>query len=236
MRKIFATSIAAIAIAGTTVAFAQPAPPAPPGVQATSPYMPLPPERPVRPMPVKKMAHPQTRADVQAHVQRMFARLDTNHDGFVTKAEAEAAHGKMMGDMHTRMEKRFAEGGHPRPDRGAMFDRLDTNHDGMISRQEYLAGKPEIREHRVMVMRNSDGPMPMGPGSVHGMHGMRMGMMGGRLFDLADANHDGRVTLQEMTAAALQHFDMADANHDGTITPEERMQMHQRMRMQHKPG
>lgn len=233
MRILFAASIAAIAITGATAAFAQSAPPAPPGVQATSPYMPLPPERAARPQPMRKMAHPQTRADVQAHVQKMFARLDTNHDGFVTKAEAEAAHGKMMGDMHARMEKRFAEAGRPRPDRGAMFDRLDANHDGMISRQEFLAAKPEMREHRMMVMRNSGGPMPMGPGSTRAM---KMGMMGGHMFDMADTNHDGRVTLQEMTAAALQHFDMADANHDGRITPQERMQMHQRMRMEHKPG
>jgi Ca2+-binding EF-hand superfamily protein len=229
MRKLFIGSIAAVAIAGTTSAFAQSAPPAPAGVQATSPYMPLPPERPVRPERAMKMAHPQTRADVQAHVQRMFAMLDTNHDGFVTKAEAEAAHAKMMDGMHAK--GMGAEGLPPLPNRSAMFDRLDANHDGVISRQEYLAAKPEIREHRVMVMRNSDGQMHDGAGMR--MHAMNMG---GHMFDLADANHDGRVTLQEMTAAALQHFDMADTNHDGTLTPEERMQMHQRMRGEHKPG
>jgi hypothetical protein len=31
----------------------------------------------------------------------------------------------------------------------------------------------------------------------------------------------------------LRHFDMADANHDGQITPDERKQMHQRMRAEH---
>jgi len=46
------------------------------------------------------------------------------------------------------------------------------------------------------------------------------------MFERADANHDGRVSLQEMTAAALQHFDAADANHDGKLTPDERMRMH----------
>jgi len=51
--------------------------------------------------------------------------------------------------------------------------------------------------------------------------------MHGRMFESADANHDGKVSLQEMTNAALQHFDMADANHDGKLTPDERMKMHQ---------
>jgi len=57
------------------------------------------------------------------------------------------------------------------------------------------------------------------------------------MFESADANHDGKVSLQEMTDAALHHFDEADANHDGTLTPEERMQMHQHMKAEHaKPA
>ena len=63
-----------------------------------------------------------------------------------------------------------------------------------------------------------------------------MGGMGGHMFEMADANRDGRVTLQEATNAALRHFDTADVNRDGQLTPEERMQMHQRMRAERKPG
>jgi hypothetical protein len=51
---------------------------------------------------------------------------------------------------------------------------------------------------------------------------------------MADANRDGRVTLPEATNAALRHFDMADLNRDGQITPDERMQMRQRMRTEHR--
>jgi Ca2+-binding EF-hand superfamily protein len=50
------------------------------------------------------------------------------------------------------------------------------------------------------------------------------------MFTMTDANKDGRVTLQEATAAALRHFDMADANRDGQVTREERRQMRQQMR------
>jgi Ca2+-binding EF-hand superfamily protein len=48
---------------------------------------------------------------------------------------------------------------------------------------------------------------------------------GRRLFDMADTNHDGRVSLQEAESAALAHFDKADLNHDGKITPDERQQI-----------
>ena len=45
--------------------------------------------------------------------------------------------------------------------------------------------------------------------------------MGGHMFEMADANKDGRVSVQEATAAALQHFESADANRDGTVTRDE---------------
>ena len=62
---------------------------------------------------------------------------------------------------------------------------------------------------------------------MHGMGGMGFG---GHLFEMADANKDGRVSLAEAQAAALEHFDRADLNHDGKLTPEERQQARQLMR------
>ena len=60
--------------------------------------------------------------------------------------------------------------------------------------------------------------------------GFGMGMHGA-MFERADANRDGRVSLQEATNAALQHFDQADANRDGKLTPGERMRMRQERRV-----
>jgi Ca2+-binding EF-hand superfamily protein len=45
-----------------------------------------------------------------------------------------------------------------------------------------------------------------------------------RMFDIADANKDGRVSLEEAQQAALRQFDAADLNHDGVLTPDERRQ------------
>jgi Ca2+-binding EF-hand superfamily protein len=171
------------------------------------------------------------------HVRRMFARLDTNKDGFVTRDEVEGFHHRlagMSGDMHRRIEEHRGMTG----DRGRIFDRLDTNHDGVISREEFMKAAPEMRERRVMIMREDAGMPRMDGMGVHkmGMHHMGMGGFGEHLFAMADKNHDGRVSLQEAESAALAHFDRADLNHDGKITPEERRQAHEMMRREHRPG
>ena len=157
----------------------------------------------------------QTRAGIEAKVARHFAQLDTNHDGFLTQAEADAG----MQALQARLM-----GGHR--EHHPSFEQLDANRDGAISRSEWNANEAQ-REQRIAGRdRKHDGQPDMhrmgGPGGAQ--------RFGGQMFALADANHDGRVTLQEAQAAMLRHFDMVDLNHDGRITPEERMQMHERMR------
>ena len=180
-----------------------------------------------------------TRAEVQAMVQAHFAQIDTNHDGFITKAEMEAAHANMNMGGHAMGERGMGErgmGDHAMRDPNAAFDRLDTNKDGMISRDEFAKGRELRIEQRVVI--NGDGKMPMGEGMrMHGKGGMGgMGMMMGGMMKMADANKDGRVSLQEATAAALQRFDRADTNHDGRLTPDERRAAHQMMSQMRKAG
>jgi Ca2+-binding EF-hand superfamily protein len=180
-----------------------------------------------------------TRDEAVQHVRKLFARLDANKDGFLTREEVDSFHDKMMG-MHGDIEKRLGEHGVMMSDRGAMFDRLDANHDGNISRQEFMAAQPRPQERRVMIFRNGPdgGPgapgAPGEPGMKMRMHGM--GGFGGHLFEMADSNRDGRVSLQEAEAAALAHFDKADLNHDGKITPEERQQAHQFRHGERRPS
>ncbi len=218
MTKLLLGGVAAAAIVAIAPATAQPAPPPPPAA----------PQVEVQTMRMPMRA--QTRDEVVQHVREMFTRLDTNRDGFVTRQESDAAKQGMSGDRRARFAQRLAERGEP--DRGAAFDRIDANRDGMITRQEFLAAKPQVRT-RVFTMHNGEGPVEVGgaPGQprvkVKRMHGMGMR---GKMFESADANRDGRVSLQEMTSAALQRFDKADVNRDGQISPEERMQRHQRNR------
>jgi Ca2+-binding EF-hand superfamily protein len=254
---------AAVAALATTPVLAQTAPPTPPGVaQGTGPAMPMPRMQPMPPMvPMPRMRGMErmhmmmsggamTRDEMLRHVRELFARLDTNKDGYVSRDEIEALHAKFA-NTGAEMHKRIEEHGMPMGNRAAMFDRLDTNHDGVISRQEFMAAKPVVhREERVMVMR--DGGTPAEPGMdgmehrkmefrfrtmapLHGM-GVGMGGMGMHLFEMADTNHDGRVSLQEAEALAMQHFDRADLNHDGRITPDEQRQAHELMRREHHPS
>jgi hypothetical protein len=193
MKTLILSSVAVAALA-VTAAYAQPA----------SPLRPL-------PAPAAKV---HTRAEVQAHVAQMFARLDTNRDGAVTQAEADAARGQFIEKRRERVSQRGS----------AAFDRLDANKDGQVSRQEWDAGR-QVREERMAMHDGARGG--------HGMHRAGMGF-GGRMFGMADANKDGRVTLAEAQAAALQHFDRVDLNHDGSITPEERRQAREQWRAQRR--
>lgn len=174
-----------------------------------------------------------TRAEVGEHVRKLFARFDANHDGFITREEIESI-GQGMMAMHGDLQQRHAGHENVMGDRAALFDRLDTNHDGTISRQEFMTSQPQIREQRMIIMRR-DG-VAAGQSQMPGMHEMHMHAMGGfgaHLLEMADTNHDGRVSLEEAEAAALAHFDRADLNHDGKLTPEERQQAHQMMRQHH---
>lgn len=167
----------------------------------------------------------QTRAEVQAKVAEHFAKVDANHDGSVTKAEADAAMQGFRAHFADRMKERRGDR------REHAFEQLDINRDGSISRAEWDAGAAK-REQRIASRdRNGDG-RPDGRRFHRGMHGM--GGFGGQMFEMADANKDGRVTLQEAQAAALRHFDMADSNRDGQVSPDERRQMHERMRAEHR--
>jgi Ca2+-binding EF-hand superfamily protein len=189
----------------------------------------------------QKPMRTETRNEVVTHVRDMFARLDTNRDGFITREEADAADQKMAGDMREKFAKRLAERGTPMAPGATMasgsgFDRLDLNKDGVITRDEFNQARSTMNERRVIVMREG-GPgapgMPDMQGMKMRMHGMRLG---GHMFETADANRDGRVSLQEMTDSALRHFDSADANHDGQLTPDERMQMRKFRIERHQPA
>ena len=161
-----------------------------------------------------RMAEPMTRSAVEAMVKVHFAQADTNGDGFITKAEADAAREKMETDM-----------------RDQHFKALDANGDGSISRAEFDA------HHDMHAMKEArPGGEPHGPemGGHMMMHeggrGMGMAMISDHMFESADTNKDGRVSLAEALAKPMARFDMADANKDGTITPEERKAAHEKMR------
>ena len=63
-------------------------------------------------------------------------------------------------------------------------------------------------------------------GGMSQTDGMRGGMMGGGhmmkvMFAIADTNGDGALSFDEVTAVHKRIFDVIDANKDGRVTPEE---------------
>lgn len=164
----------------------------------------------------------QTRAEVGAQVQTLFARLDVNRDGFVTRDEARGGRAALRPDRADRRNRRADVRGPERGSQGRMatFDRLDTDRNGVLSRDEFARGS-EFRADRRSARLEGKGELRGGRGAMN---------LAGRMFDLADANRDGRVSIQEATAAAYQRFDTADLNRDGQLTREERRQSRQRLR------
>jgi len=167
---------------------------------ATAQQMPPPPGAMGGPPPQPML--PLKRADVPAMVARHFAMLDANHDGALTESDRQMRRDQHRAEMVEGMKRH----------RDEAFAAMDANKDGQISRQEFDNAAPPP-------------PPPGGPGMRHGMRGggMGFGMIGGRMLEKADANHDGKVTLAEAQATALQMFDKADVNHDGVLDRDEMM-------------
>ena len=166
--------------------------------------------------------HNQTRAEVVAKVQKHFAKMDINRDGAIVADEMQSMRGQHMGQHMGKHGGDMAMRDGPMGNPNAMFDRLDGNRDGMISRDEFAKGR-EMRIERKVVINGAPAAEGSGDRKMMKMHNMS----GGRMLKMADANKDGRITLPEMTASALQRFDRTDTNRDGIVTQEERKAMHQ---------
>lgn len=150
----------------------------------------------------QKRAEPVTRAQIEARIKERFAQADTNRDGSVTREEIAARRQAKRADRQ-----------------GKAFARMDADGNGQISRAEF----DSVRERRAEMRKERGGKrMAM-------RHSRRMAMAG-MGWGRADANEDGRISLNEALARPMERFDRADTNRDGTLTLEERRDAREKMR------
>jgi Ca2+-binding EF-hand superfamily protein len=135
-----------------------------------------------------------TWAEVQVWETERFQTADTDHDGYLSRAEADAAREARMHDMFAR----FDTDGDGRVSRdealrrfGEKFDTVDADHDGFVTVTEMGA------------MRAGDG-----------RHG--------DMFVRLDADKDGRISPTEAEELARRMFGRFDRNDDGRVTADER--------------
>lgn len=190
----------------------------------------------------------ENRGDVPARIERMFKALDTNHDGFVTKDEIRA--------LQAQFEQRSAKSA---PTRAAhLFEHLDADHDGKITQEEIdssrakrlaTTGGTAKAGHRggaslfARADANQDGVITRAEfdAAVAGdriklRHAGMRGSQIARLFDAADTDKNGRLSLDEAQRAALREFDDADLDHDRVLTPAERRQAAKSARVKRPPA
>ena len=131
-----------------------------------------------------------TRAELTANIDAEFRGLDTNGDGKISTAEAQAAVGKRASEAEVELRKR----------QEADFRKLDTDKNGQLSLAEYEAAmsiKPNAgaaTERLKMFDSNKDGVISAAE--------FRAPVLA--RFDAADANKDGIVSEAEAKAAAAK--------------------------------
>jgi len=165
---------------------------------------------------------------------RGHARLDTNRDGAIDRAEA-AAHPRLaqaFDRLDANRNGRLEAGERPKRQHGGRHAggvgrivKLDTDRDGRISRNE-AAASAKLAERFATIDRNRDGYLVRSELQAH----MEQRRKEGRAkhqqrfeqkFTEADRNRDGRLSLAEVQTSMpelAERFAFYDENRDGYLT------------------
>ena len=130
-----------------------------------------------------------------------FSRMDTNHDGAISKEEASAA-------AEARVNRMFAS--------------VDTNHDGLITQDELRAA---AQARRAAMKAKADARFKAadknGDGFLSKEEAAALPMLA-RHFDALDKNKDGLLSSEEVEAATHRHHFAGGAWKGNGGTPAQR--------------
>lgn len=154
----------------------------------------------------------------EALAEYVFARLDANQDGRVTRAEVDGEAQRIFARMDANKDSELTQsetaegvGVVAREEIEARFKSLDTNADGRVTAAE---SKLPARFF-ARLDKNSDQAVTRDEIQA----APKLGAKGSEFaFKALDANRDGKVTRAEGTELALSRFDYVDTNRDGAIT------------------
>ena len=131
-------------------------------------------------------------ASLSAMRQKMFNQIDSNGDGSIDKSELSALSGQKASSLVDEI-----------------FGKMDTDQDSLVSMIEFDSSLAKLEQQ----MKN-------GGSGMSGMSGMPPPP--DKVFDTADANGDGSVTQDELTAVLGQRgadvFSQVDTDGDGKIS------------------
>lgn len=128
-----------------------------------------------------------SKAELQKTLDDNYARMDSNKDGNLTRAEVEAAQSVALKQAQQLVDQRMAQ----------EFAKLDANKDGQVSLAEFTAATPKARAGSVdQFLQRFDGNKD---GKVSPAE-YKSPMLAA--FDRVDSNKDGVVSPQERQSAS----------------------------------
>jgi Ca2+-binding EF-hand superfamily protein len=125
------------------------------------------------------------------HMERMIAEMDTNGDGSVTKAEAQAFRDAKFADADTNGDGAITPKEMATAARLMKFKMLDKNGDGTVTQEEFLTSDmgPHRGGKRFWRMDKD------GSGRIEAAE---MAEMSDHMFERMDRDNDGTISVEEL--------------------------------------